>query len=109
MILRRFGAAIVLIAVLVASAPVYAAGGEPEQPNCFSVGWTNMVDTLRVIAYAGREIALGFETDQPGEGVGFVLYLAPSVCTGVGGLSGIQSNTAANPPPAEIPSYPALP
>lgn len=105
MILRRFGAAL-LIALVLAVPAVPAAGEEPETPNCFSVGWTNMVDTLRIIAVAGREIALGFETDQPGEGLGFAVYVAPSVCTGLGGLPSMTAGTASVPP---VPSYPALP
>lgn len=104
---RRFGALSLAILVFVVALPVAGASNDTEA-NCVSVGLTDMVDKLRIIAYTGREIALGFGTDQPGEGIGFVVYVAPSVCTGLGGLS-TQSASSQPPVPREIPSYPALP
>lgn len=108
MILRRGGAFVALALAALAFVPVaLGSSDEPEDPDCVSVGVSNMVEGLRVIAYAGREIALGFEADQPGEGVGFVVYLAPSVCTGLGGI-GMQASSGFALPPEE-PSFPALP
>lgn len=62
--------------------------------DCVEVSTTTFSEGLRVIANAGRQLALGFRSGEPGDGVGFVIIITPSVCSGFGlsgmGLEGVD-------------------
>lgn len=70
----------VLAFLLIAAtySPTAAASG------CIQVEYANFGSGLHVIADAGRELAFGVVTGYPGEGVGAVVIITPSLCAGVG-------------------------
>ena len=76
-----FVLAIVTLAII--PLPQAAAG------DCVEVNTTTFSEGLRVIANAGRQLALGIRSGEPGDGIGFVLIITPAVCSGfgIGGLS----------------------
>lgn len=80
--------------------------GDDNVGSCWSISVDRFADRLRVIATPGREIALGLTADSPGEGVGLVMYIAPSTCTGLGGVPPLTDSASAA---SGAPSYPALP
>ena len=112
-----FGALVVLALAFGASLPASADQSlEREidaEYNCVSVSYATFADSLRIIANGGREIALGFTLDEPGEGVGLVVYIAPEVCASATGSG--QPPLSPNEPAKTVskldkcPTYPALP
>lgn len=52
--------------------------------DCVEVTTTTFSEGLRVIANSGRQLALGFRSGEPGDGLGFVLIITPAVCSGFG-------------------------
>lgn len=62
--------------------------------DCVEVSTATFSEGTRIIANAGRQLALGFRTASPGDGLGFVVIITPSVCSGFGlgglGLEGID-------------------
>lgn len=70
----------VLAFLLVAATytPTAAASG------CVQVEYANFGSGLHVIANSGREIALGLVSGYPGEGIGAILIITPSLCGGIG-------------------------
>lgn len=63
-----------LVLVAMSFTPQAAASG------CIDVELRNFGSGLHVIADTGREIAFGFVTGYPGEGVGAVLIITPTLC-----------------------------
>lgn len=75
--------AIVLAALtMVAASPLAVAEGE----TCVSMYVQEYASGLSVIAETGSVIRLGFKSGTPGDGVGYVLEIAPSLCAGPGSL-----------------------
>lgn len=79
--------------VLVGLSPVASAGPEA----CIEMILANYASGLRIIANTGDSIALGFASGYPGDGVGYVAIITPSLCTGIdledasqSGLSDLQ-------------------
>ena len=52
--------------------------------DCVEVSTATFSEGMRIIANAGRNIALGFRSGDPGDGVAFVVIITPSVCSGFG-------------------------
>lgn len=87
-----------LVLMVASFTPTAAASG------CIEIAYTNFGDGLHIIADTGREIAFGFVTGYPGEGIGAVAIITPSLCGGFGvgagwsdakGLSGLPGETLA--------------
>lgn len=52
--------------------------------GCVEVEYRSFGNGLHVIADTGRELAFGFTTGLPGDGIGAVLIITPALCGGVG-------------------------
>lgn len=100
-----------LAMLILAAAPVPLAGAGVA--DCVSVEAASFAERLAIIAHGGRQVALGFAAPAPGDGVSFVAYISPTLCTGVGLPSPISGTSGASLPTApatpDAPSYPGLP
>jgi len=74
--------------VLVAFSPAASAGG-PE--TCIEMVFASFANGLAIIATTGDSIAFGFASGYPGDGVGYVAIITPSLCTGVDLLAPAES------------------
>lgn len=73
----------VFAALLVtATSPMAAANGAD---GCWSMELDSYAPGLSIVAQTGSVIKLGFTSGAPGDGIGYVLVIAPALCTG-GGL-----------------------
>jgi len=68
--------AVILVAALFT--PTAQASG------CIDVEYSTFGEGLGVIATTGRQLALGFVSDSPGDGLGFILIITPALCGGFG-------------------------
>lgn len=64
--------------VLVASSPLAYAAGD----TCVAMRVQDYASGLSIVAQTGSVVALGFMSGAPGDGVGYVLYITPALCTG---------------------------
>lgn len=84
-----------LAVVTLALVPLPVAAAD----ECVEVTTATFSEGMRVIANAGRQIALGFRSGDPGDGVAFVVIITPSVCSGLGlGTGGLSDLNASGDP-----------
>lgn len=79
--------------------------------DCVALGTSAIGEGLRVIADAGRQLAFGIVSGEPGDGAGAVVVITPESC-GAGSLDLSQINGKADDPMKTIehaPRYIPLP
>ncbi|HUR68316.1 MAG TPA: hypothetical protein VM370_03655 [Candidatus Thermoplasmatota archaeon] len=96
-----------IIALAIVPLPFAAAS------DCVELDTATFANGLHVIANAGRQLALGFQSDTPGDGMSFVVIVTPSVCSGVGLGDGLDLSGLAPEDVEDVleqtPVYPLLP
>lgn len=73
-------AILVAATLLVAAAPVDASGAL----DCVKVHRFNAGNSIGVRASPGREIEFALESTEPGDGLGLVALISPTLCAGIG-------------------------
>lgn len=94
-----------LAAALVVAAALPLAHAGDTGSDCITLEADSFSERLAVIAYGGRELALGVTAPDPGDGIALVAYITPSVCTGLGAPVSAGRGSV----DTDVPRYPALP
>lgn len=106
--MRASRAGVLTLTLLVLGA-LPLAPASAELADCVTLETASFAERLRIIAHGGRQIALGFATPAPGDGVSMVAYISPTLCTGIGLPSPITATSGEPVVVVEAPSYPGLP
>lgn len=94
--LPRALVAFAIVSTALAQLPLAAAS------DCVELNTATFSEGFRVIANAGRQVALGFRSGTPGDGVAFVVIITPAVCTGLG-VSPSESSAVREQAPSFLP------